>query len=107
AESFTERGEQTAGDGHGSDGKLEPVRLPAAAARLHIRVLDREPGAHHVVVDEIDLTAPQIGRAVLVYVDLDALRVEHVVLGHRLVFPAELVGHPGAASAHHADPQTP
>ena len=49
----------------------------------------------------------EIGRAVLVDVDLDALRVEHVVIRGRLVFPAELVGHPGAASAHHADPQTP
>src|SRR5499427_5120842 len=52
---------------------LEAVRLTAAAARLHVRVLDREAGAHHVVVDEVDLAAGKIGRAVLVDVDLDAL----------------------------------
>src|SRR5262249_8246583 len=38
----------------------EPVRLAAAAARLHVRVLDREPGAHHVVGDEVDLATAQV-----------------------------------------------
>src|SRR5206468_11281543 len=51
------------------DASLEAVRLTAAAARLHVRILDRESGAHHVVVDEVDLATGEIGRAVLVDVD--------------------------------------
>src|SRR3989442_4821657 len=89
------------------DARLEAVRLAAAAARLHVRILDREAGAHHAVVDEVDLAAAQVREAVLVDVDLDALSVDHVVARRGLVFPAELVRHPGAATAHHADPETP
>src|SRR5437868_13036269 len=87
---------------------LEAVRLTAAAGRLDVGVLDGEPGAHHVVLDEVDLAAAQVGRAVLVDVHLDALRgLDDIVVGLRLVFPAELIGHPGAATPDDADAQTP
>src|SRR5262249_15636073 len=86
---------------------LEAVRLAAAAARLHVRILDRESGANHLVVDIVDLAAGEIGRAVLVDVDLDAMRVEHVVVRGGLVFPAELVRHARAAAADHANPKAP
>jgi len=57
---------------------------------------------------EIDLAARQIGRAVLVDVDLDALRgLDDVVVRVLLVLPAELVRHPGAPATHDADPQAP
>src|SRR2546422_11729548 len=87
---------------------LEAVGLAAAAGRLDVRVLDREPGAHHVVLHEIDLAARQIGRAVLVDVDLDALRgLDDVVVRVLLVLPAELVGHPGASATTNTDPRPP
>src|SRR5262245_34250842 len=85
----------------------EPVRLAAAAARLDVRVLDREPGAHHVVVDEVDLAAAQVGRAELVDVDLDPVVLDDVVAGRLLVLPPQLVRHAGAAAADHADAQAP
>src|SRR3989442_3293726 len=89
------------------EASLEAVRLIEAAARLHVRILDCEASAHHVVVDEVDLAACEVGRAVLVDVDLDALGVEHVVVGRGLVFPAELIGHARAATADHTDPKAP
>src|SRR5262249_20802889 len=88
--------------------KLEAVGLTAAAARLHVRVLDREAGTHHVVVDEVDLTAGQIRRAVLIDVHLDAVAgLDDVVTGRLLVLPPQLVRHTGAAATDHADPEAP
>src|SRR2546421_544368 len=58
--------------------RLEAVGLPAAAARLHVRILDREAGAHHVVFDEIDFAALDIRDAVRVDVNLDAVRIDDV-----------------------------
>src|SRR2546429_72484 len=87
---------------------LEAVRLTAAAGRLHVRVLDREPGAHHVVLHEVDLAAAQIRRAVLVDVDLDTLRgLDDAVIGLRLVFPTQFIRHAGAAATDDADAQAP
>src|SRR5436190_8172323 len=87
---------------------LEAVRLTAAAGRLDVRILDREPGAHHVVLHEVDLAAAQVRRAVLVDVHLDTLRgLDDVVIGLRLVFPAKLIGHPGAATSDDPDAQAP
>src|SRR5207244_12484155 len=60
--------------------RLEPVRLAAAAAPLHVRIRDREAGAEHAVVDVVDLAAGEIRRAVPVDVDLDAVRLHHVVV---------------------------
>src|SRR5439155_6425985 len=72
------------------------------------RVLDREAGAEHLVVDVVDLAACEIGRALGVDVDPDALPgLDDVVAGGLLIFPAQLVGHPRAPSADHADAQAP
>src|SRR5919204_541575 len=87
---------------------LEAVRLTAAAGRLDVRILDREARTHHVVLHEVDLAAGQIRRAVPVDVDLDALRsLDDIVVDLLLVFPAELIRHPGAAATHNADAQAP
>src|SRR5207244_6059772 len=86
---------------------LEAVGLAAAAAGLHVRILDREAGAHHVVLDEVDLAALEIRHAVLVDVDLDAVLFDDVVTGGFLVFPAQLVRHSGAAAADDANAETP
>src|SRR5690242_6353846 len=102
---FTIPGEQVNPDLH--DDVLEAVGLAAAAAGLHVRILDREAGAHHVVLDVIDLAAAQVRRAVLVDVDLDAVLLDDVVAFGRLVFPAQLVGHAGAAATDDADAQPP
>src|SRR6266545_2785956 len=85
----------------------ELVGLTAAAARLDVRVLDGESGAHHVVLDEVDLATGQVRRAVLVDEDLHALGLDHVVVAAGLIFPAELVRHPGAPAANDAYPQAP
>src|SRR5262245_39033543 len=87
--------------------ELELVRVPAPARRLDVGVLDSEPRAHHVVVDVVDLAALQIRGTVHVDEHLDALRLDDIVIGRRLVVPAELVRHAGAAAAHHTDPQRP
>src|SRR2546425_2900513 len=107
SQGLTIPGEETDPDAHGRRRGLEAVRLPAAAARLHIRILDREAGAHHAVVHEVDLAAAEVRQAVRIDVDLDALGIDHVVVRRGLLFPAELVRHPGAAAAHHTDPETP
>src|SRR5690349_9567589 len=88
--------------------RLEAVRLTAAAGRLDVRVLDREPGTHHVVLHEINLAARQVRRTVLVDVHLDALRgLDDAVVGLLLVFPAELIRHPGASATDDPDSQAP
>src|SRR2546425_5245900 len=74
---------------------------------LHVRIVEREAGAEHAVVHVVDLAAAEIRGAVPVDVDLDALRLDDVVVGLRLVLPAELVRHAGAAAAHDADPEPP
>src|SRR5436309_3577921 len=84
---------------------LEAVGLAAAAAGLHVRILDREAGAHHVVLDEVDLAALEIRHAVLVDVDLDAVRYDHVVIDGFLIFPADVRGHYRAAASDAPDPQ--
>src|SRR5262249_41742819 len=87
---------------------LEAVGLTAAAGRLDVRVLDGKPGAHHVVLHEVDLAPAQVRCTVLVDVDLDALgRFDTFVGGVLLVFPAELIRHPGAAPPDNADTQPP
>src|SRR5688572_10558288 len=101
--SFTIAGEEPHPDAH----SLEAVGLAAAAAGLHVRVLDREPRAHHLVLDEIDLAAAEIRRAVFVDVHLDAVRLDDTVVIGRLLFPTKLVGHARASATHHADAQAP
>src|SRR5207244_3226455 len=86
---------------------LELVGLAAAAARLDVRVLDGEARAHHVVLDEIDLAALEVGGAVPVDDDLHAVSLDHAVVTPRLIFPAELVRHAGAPATHDANPQAP
>src|SRR6185369_303970 len=97
---------RTGGPGHARQ-RLEAVGVAAAAAGLDVRILDGEAGTHHVVVDIVDLAAREVGRAVLVDVHLDAVRFDDVVIRGLLVFPAELVRHPGAAPAHDPDAQAP
>src|SRR5439155_21139622 len=86
----------------------ETVGLTAAPGRLDGRTLHGEAGAHPVVLHEIDFAARPVRRAVLVDVDLDALRgLDDIVIGLLLVFPAERVGHPGAAAAPDPTAQAP
>src|SRR5262245_10616990 len=87
---------------------LEAVGLTAAAGRLDVRVLDGKPGAHHIVLYEVDLATAQVRCTVLVDVDLDALRsFDNAIVSVLLVFPAELIQHPGAATPDDADTQAP
>ena len=57
-----------------------PEAGAAATGRDRVRVVDREPGAHERV-DVVDLRALEQGDALAVDVDLDAVRVEDLVLG--------------------------
>src|SRR5256885_15648790 len=58
---------------------LEPGGLAAAAARLHVRIFDREAGAEHAVVHVVDLAAAEVRGAGPGDVDPDALRPGDVV----------------------------
>src|SRR5262245_16783268 len=86
--------------------KLELMRRAAPARRLHVGILDREPGTEHVVVDVVDLATREIGGAVMIDIDLDALGLDDIVGGGDVV-PTELIRHTGAAAADHANAEPP
>src|SRR5262245_51851842 len=68
---------------------LHAERRPAAAGRLGVGVLDREPAARDVV-DEVDLGAAQVARADRIHEQLHAVRLDDRI-GRRV--PLALVVH--------------
>src|SRR3972149_9106858 len=85
--------------------RLELVRGTAATGRLHVGVLDREPGPQHVVVHVVDLAARQIRRALAVHKDPDPMGLDDAVVLAGRIIPPQLVRHARAAAADNANAQ--
>src|SRR5215470_17628191 len=78
-------------------------RVAAAAGGRRVGVLDGEPAAHEVFL-VVDLGALEVPHAHGVDDDLDAVRLEHLVLVGRLV-QHHAVAEARAAAALYVDPQ--